>query len=391
MSAVAPSTRPARHRDGPLKIAVATWAPFVGGAEVAGERLALGLAEAGCEVVVIVGEDNEVLARLQSAGLRCVYSQMYLTDKWRPLRYVRARRALTRVLRSEQPALVHSNDLPTHQFVSDAARRLRIPRISHHRYPFGGRATDWLNKYGCERHLFVSQALMQDVCRESHEIAGSPRAVVYDGLPIPRLPSEADRAAARAELNLPLEKTIVTFAGQIVERKGVADLLRAWAMLPAWRDRTELIIIGDDLEKQGRYLEEMKRLDGELGAAARFVGFQRNVPTWLTATDVAVVPSHVEPLGNATLEAMAHGLPVIGGDVGGIPEMIVEEQTGLLVPPRAPEQLAAALERLLADRALRLRLGAAARARCEQHFSLSAHVESVLEQYQQTLAALTAP
>ncbi|MEX2174070.1 MAG: glycosyltransferase family 4 protein, partial [Pirellulaceae bacterium] len=98
------------------------------------------------------------------------------------------------------------------------------------------------------------------------------------------------------------------------------------------------------------------------------------------------VPSHAEPLGNATLEAMAHSRPVIGGHVGGIPEMVVGEQTGLLVPPKSPQNLAVAIERLLGDAALRERLGSSARVRCEELFSVEAHVAAVVRQYELALA-----
>src|SRR5205085_1984273 len=135
----------------------------------------------------------------------------------------------------------------------------------------------------------------------------------------------------------------------------------------------------------GAYRAAMEGLAGELGCPARFVGFQKNVGEWLLASDVAVVPSHVEPLGNATLEAMAFALPVLGSAVGGIPEMVVHQQTGLLVPPRSPERLAVALTSLLTDRVLRLRLGRQGRRRCKQLFSLSAHARSVCEQYQLAL------
>lgn len=353
---------------------------------MAAERLAQGLVEAGHAVRVVVGEENEVLERLQLAGLDCHYSQMHLTDKRHWLRYLRARARLRRFLRGERFDLVHSNDLPTHQFVSAAARGLGVPRITHHRFPFGGAALDWMNKFGCERHLFVSHALMQDNCRESETIRTSPRDVVYDGLAIPPLPTAAERAAARVELGLPRDKAIVTFAGQIVERKGVADLLQAWSRLPHQHERAELLIIGADLEHKGKYLAEMQALAAQLNVPARFLGFQKNIPTWLTATDIAVVPSHVEPLGNATLEAMSYALPVIGGDVGGIPEMVLHEQTGLLVPPRAPDQLATAIERLLKEPAYRQTLGAQARVRCEEKFSLAAHVASTLKQYELALA-----
>jgi glycosyltransferase involved in cell wall biosynthesis len=167
----------------------------------------------------------------------------------------------------------------------------------------------------------------------------------------------------------------------------VADLLHAWQRLaPPSRQRAELLIVGDDLAGEGAYRREMERLARELNSPARFMGFQKNVDRWLAACDLVMVPSHVEPLGNATLEAMAHRRPVIGGDVGGIPEMIVHQETGLLVPPKCPDQLAAAITRLLEDAEARTRYGAAARRRCEEMFSLEAHTRSVLAQYQIVLA-----
>jgi glycosyltransferase involved in cell wall biosynthesis len=362
-------------------------APFVGGAEVAAERLALGLRAAGHDVFLLLGRSGAVRERLEASGLRCVVSPMYLTDKWTWPRYWLARKALTRVLRREQPDVVHCNDLPTHQIVADAARGLGAPRVCHHRFPFCGTATDWMNKYGAERHLFVSRALMDELCVESARLTASPRSVVYDGLPLPSAPTPDARRAARRRLGLPVDGTIVTFAGQIIERKGVADLIRAWALLnDATRRGAELVIVGDDLAGQGVYRAAMERLAAEVGCRARFVGFQKNVGEWLLASDVATVPSHVEPLGNATLEAMACALPVIGGDVGGIPEMIVHGQTGLLVPPRAPDRLAAALRLLVTDALVRRKYGDAGRRRCEDLFSLSAHTRAVLAEYH---AALT--
>jgi glycosyltransferase involved in cell wall biosynthesis len=361
-------------------------APFVGGAEVAAERLALGLQGAGHEVLVALGRRGEVLERMRGAGLRCLVTPMCFTDKWRPWRFALARARLRRLLRRERPGVVHGNDLPTHQVLSGAARGLGIPVVCHHRFPFQGPAIDWFNKYGADRHLFVSRALMDQMCGESARLAASDRSVVYDGLPLPPRPTEEDRAAARRRLGLPAGKVLVLFAGQVIERKGVEDLIRAWAALgPDVAARAELLIVGDDLQGGGAYRVAMQGLAGRLGCPARFVGFRRDVADWLVAADVAAVPSHVEPLGNATLEAMAQGRPVVGGRVGGIPEMVVPGETGLLVPPRSPGDLAAALRRLIGDAALRARLGERGRARCEERFGLQGHVRAVVREYGQVL------
>lgn len=365
-----------------LKVCIASMAPFLGGAEVAAERLALGLLEAGHEVFQLLGQRGTVMERMEKNGLRCIYSPMCFTDKWHWLRYLSARTRLYQVLKRERPDVVHSNDLPTHQILSDAARRLQIPRICHHRFPFDGPVIDWLNKYGGERHLFVSRALMHEMCPNSVRLQRSARAIVYDGLPLPPIPTQEDRLRARASLGLHPDRLLVAFAGQIIERKGVADLLQAWSLIDAETKSTaELLIVGDDLEGKGAYRIEMEKLARRVAGAIRFAGFQKNVGDWLRASDLAVVPSHVEPLGNATLEAMSFGLPVIACKVGGIPEMVVHEETGLLVPPRSPSELAQALCCLLRNPVLRHQYGRQGRQRCEARFSLQAHVGAVLAEY----------
>jgi len=179
----------------------------------------------------------------------------------------------------------------------------------------------------------------------------------------------------------------VTFAGQMIERKGVADLLLAWRRLDSWaREAAELLLVGDDIQNGGSYRVAMEALAAELRCPARFLGFRSDVDDWITASDIAVVPSHVEPLGNATLEAMSHARPVIGSAVGGIPEMVLNERTGLLVPPRSPEQLASALSRLIGDTAVRNRFGDEGRRRCEAVFSLEAHTRGVLRSYDRVLS-----
>ena len=372
-----------------MKVLLASWSPFMGGAEVAAERLARGLSEKGHDVVTLVGTDGEALQRMKELGVRCVHLPLQMTDKWRWWRYARVQRSLRRLLTHERPDLVHSNDLPTHQMVSQAAGRLGLPRICHHRWIFAGAAIDWLNKFDAEHHLFVSQALRDQLHRASPRLAARPGRVVYDGLLLPMLPSPKERIEARKQLGLPLEKTIVLFAGQIVPRKGVADLLQAWMLMDkGTRDQAELAIVGDDLEGQGEYRTEMQRLADELACRARFVGFQRNVPMWLTASDIAVVPSHAEPLGNATLEAMSYGLPVIGCSVGGIPEMVCDQETGRLVPAQQPPQLAVALHSLITDAGKRQQMGLKGRQRCDEKFSLNAHVDAVVDEYRSVVHRL---
>lgn len=380
----------------PRRVAIVSRAPFLGGAEVAAHRLALGLRETGCHVVCVLGQEGDTAELMRQSGLDVQIASLPTTDRWHWLRYSRARHTLRSILKKEGITVVHANDLPSHQIASDAARGLPIARVCHHRFLYDAVTTRWLLKFGAERHLFVSQAL-QRLLTHPEDPRGAPEvtlddvmpadrcAVVYDGLPLSPAPTPAQRREARKERAIDPNHVVAVFTGQIIERKGVAELLRAWALLErrvvTGRAAAELIIVGDDLANHGDYLQRMKTLAGELSIDVRFVGFQQDVPGWLAAADFAVVPSHFDPLGNAVLEAMAAGLPVIGADVGGIPEMIDRHETGLLVPPRDPHALAHALRSLILNAELRQELGRTARQRCEERFSLRQHARAVLDEY----------
>jgi glycosyltransferase involved in cell wall biosynthesis len=339
-----------------------------------------------------IGTDGELLARLREAGINAEFIETKFTDKWGWWSYRGSRQNLMRWLRRQRSDVVHSNDLPTHQMSSDAARALKLPRVCHHRWVFERGAIDWFNKFGAERHLFVSRALLNELCEASPRLAAGACEVVYDGLPLPEVPDLSRGTEAKLQLGLNPERPMVLFAGQIIERKGVADLLRAWHELaPRWAHRAQLVFVGDDFETKGSYRKKMDDLVHEFGIAANFVGFKSDVYRWYAAADLVVFPSTNEPLGLVALEGMAHALPVIGTTVGGIVETIVPEETGLLVPPKSPRHLASAIERLLSDPSLRSRLGAAGRKRCERIFSIESHVAAVVREYEIVLKARQTP
>jgi glycosyltransferase involved in cell wall biosynthesis len=135
------------------------------------------------------------------------------------------------------------------------------------------------------------------------------------------------------------------------------------------------VVLGDDLKNGGATRRAMEARVAAAGMTGRFrfLGFRKDAPRLVQAFDVIAVPSHVEPLGNATLEAMAAGRPVVGTRVGGIPEMVVDGVTGILVPPHDPAALAAALARIADEPSTRARMQAAARQRAQTAFSLEAH------------------
>ena len=171
--------------------------------------------------------------------------------------------------------------------------------------------------------------------------------------------------------------TVVEVA-RLAEVKGQHILLAALAKLDA-----NAVLVGRDLERGGAYEHELRRDAERLGVADRvvFAGQRDDVPGLLAGSDVLCLPSSVEGLPLVVLEAMAQGKPVVATAVGGTPELVVDGETGLLVPPGDAGALADALEEILRDPELARRLGEAGRRRVLQSFSLSAMTGRVLGLY----------
>lgn len=156
---------------------------------------------------------------------------------------------------------------------------------------------------------------------------------------------------------------------RLIPSKGIADLLEALALLAARGLDVHWRAVGDGPQRQE--LEERART---LGIAGRvhFTGFRppEELPAFLAEADLFALPSHSEAAGIAALEAMASGLPVVAARSGGVPELVVDGETGLLVEPAHPEELAAAIERLCAEPAAAAAMGRKGRERVISHFSV---------------------
>lgn len=159
-------------------------------------------------------------------------------------------------------------------------------------------------------------------------------------------------------------------------QKGIDILLRALALIPGGFGRA--IVVGDGPARHG--LEQLSR---ELGLTDRveFRGASRQVPELLAAARVFVLSSRYEGMPNALMEAMAQGLPAVATAVGGVAEIMIDGETGVIVPPEDPEALARAIASLLSDDERASRLGQAAKARIQERFSVAAHVDGALAAY----------
>lgn len=184
------------------------------------------------------------------------------------------------------------------------------------------------------------------------------------------------RSQARQRLGLPLSSLVVLYVGRFDKRKGIETLVRAMdrSIFPGLAD-IRLIIVGGSRPGQSDGIER-ERIEGivdELGLR-EFTTFAGQIdhdtlPYYYAAANICAVPSHYEPFGLVTIEAMACGTPVVGSNVGGLQFTVVSEKTGLLCPPQDEAAFANAIDRILSQPKWQVQLGKAARQRVETMFS----------------------
>jgi glycosyltransferase involved in cell wall biosynthesis len=204
----------------------------------------------------------------------------------------------------------------------------------------------------------------------------------------PAAPGEA--RALRARLGLPLDGVLAVFTGRLLRGKGLEILIEAFARLAPEHPDAHLVILGSGAG-QVLSVEDTLRSDvarRDLAQRVTFTGRVENVEEYLRACDLFAFPSLYEGLPHSPLEAAAAGLPAVASRTGGIPDVVVHGQTGLLVEPGDIDGVTAALRTLLSDVALRERFGRAARELALERFSLtavSARYQDVFERLARSL------
>ncbi len=249
-----------------------------------------------------------------------------------------------------------------------------------------------------DRVLFNSHFTMRQTQRQMSRLAGQCAGeVVYQGFdPRAFQPSAVAGATMRQRLCIPNQAPIIAAVARLVRFKGFHVLLEAAEEVLARFPRAHLVIAGQGPEGEGlRKRASASRFSARIHLPGPLE--RQEVAQLFAAADLFVNPSidaadgFVETLGIAALEAAAMGVPGVGTRVGGIPETIVDGETGLLVPPSDPHALATALGSLLADPRCRQTFGEAARRRVQERFSWRHLAAQVHEIYGQVTAPARIP
>lgn len=286
---------------------------------------------------------------------------------------------LGRYLRRVDADVVHGHSMRGTRYAVWAGLRAGVPAISTAHSTTAGR---WL--HGAQRIIPVSEAVLASLRAQGYgEEVETP---IYPGVADNGQLTPAQRGARRAALGLRREERGLVILGRLVQDKG-QDLaiaaLRQLADLPL-----KLFLYGDGDPEWIAFLQAQVEREG-LGSRVQFLGQQENACRTLGAFDIFLQPSRREALSLSLLEASAQALPIVASAVGGIPEVVRHGETGLLVPVNNPEQLAAAIRKLLLDPAAAEQLGEAARRQFLREFTVSAMMTRLEAVYARARPAAT--
>ena len=335
----------------------------------------MGLRSLGHRTMLVAHSDGELKRRAEE-GLDLISlapkTEMDLTAAWR----------LSRILKQLKPDVVHAHDphgvAMAGLALSMSTQLAKPPLVAARRVDFhlrGSSLSRWKYRQ-VDCFICASEAIRQMLVGDG--VPAARAVTVHEGIDIERVDS-ASPAKLHEELWLPHHAPIVGNVAALVPHKGQRHLLEAARLVLPQVPDARFIIAG---EGELRPALERQIKDHHLEKHVLLVGFRPDVLSLHKAFDIFVMSSVTEGLGTSLLDAMAAGKPVVATMTGGIPEVVVDGETGFLVPPRDHAAMAEAIVALLKDEALRRRMGEAGRARACALFSAERMVQETLRVYQ---------
>jgi glycosyltransferase involved in cell wall biosynthesis len=347
------------------------------GGEQQAVYLAQGLARRGVESLCVGQPQMPYVERCAAAGL--AVEPIRTRGEADPRAVVK----LASLFKSWRPDVIHMHTSHAHTLGVLAAKSAGIGRtVVSRRVDFtiyrNALKLSWFKyRFGVDRYVAISRGVRAQMIEDG--IRPEKISIVHSGIDLARFDGVKPHDY-HAEFGLPAGAPVVLDVAAFGWHKAQEFLVRATPKILAGAPEARVFLVGEG-ECMAKVRDEAERL----GVAGRivFTGFRTDVPSLLAGADVFVMCSVLEGLCTSLLDALALRRPCVGSAVGGIPEVLIDGETGLTVPPRDPDALATAILRVLADPALGARLAAAGRRHVEERFTVDAMVEGTLAVYRE--------
>jgi glycosyltransferase involved in cell wall biosynthesis len=300
------------------------------------------------------------------------------------------------LVKKERPALIHANSIRAGMVMAAATIGLKVPVVWH--------AHDILPRHPLSTlvRLLALITFPNHVLAVSRAVASGfrgillrpftrrvPITVIHNAVDLDRFhPGTLPKSEVRRQLDLPPDEPVVGIVGQLTERKGQLELIKAFASVVPQVPKAILLIVGETVfSHDEEYARQLRGAVNSLGLTdrVRFLGARDDIPKLLQALDVLVVNSHQEPFALTVLEGLASGTAVLATAVGGTPEMVRHDQNGWLVQSGNQLELSAGLITLMNDTDLRARLGSSACHDATARYSTSRFLTEVTSLYREIL------
>jgi len=348
----------------------------IGGSERQCVEMAAHLAESGYGVsVACLRATGPLKFRLIEAGIPLV--EFPVSSLWRPNVLLQAVR-FAKFLRKGQFHVVQANDVYANLFAVPIARLMGVPVVissqrdlSHWSWYTPLRRKVLRRVQAMSSCVIVnSDAIRENLMAEGDVLEGKIK-VLYNGINAKRFIRTAPTLRGPLIGVSSSDRRIVMVANMHIPVKGHSDLIAAAHVVCQKHSDVRFLLIGDG---EIRHIFEQQVREMRLERSVLFLGHRTDVPDVLSACEIGVLASRAEGLPNAVLEYMAAGLAPVATAVGGIPEIIQHEKTGLIVPAQNAAALSEAILRLLEDEELRLRLASAAQKFVQANFDFTSVV-----------------
>lgn len=286
---------------------------------------------------------------------------------------------LARAVRQQRIDLLHANGSRSMFYAGLVGFFTGVPVVWHVRIALTDGYWDRLLALWARRIIAISAAVRERFIQSAH----GKVQIIHNGVEVDSF-ANADASYWREQWG---EGPIVGMVAQLIPWKRQGDFIDAMAQVARKWPAVRFVLVGDEPESGGNYAEQLRARAAALGMADKliFAGFCRDIAPVFAALDIAVLCSQDEPFGRVLIEAMAAGKPVVATRGGGVPEIVVEGETGFMVAVADVDALARAVEKLLADPPMARVMGRAGQERARAHFSVRAHVEKIESLYGEVL------
>ncbi|RMF56311.1 MAG: glycosyltransferase family 1 protein [Calditrichaeota bacterium] len=372
---------------GAMRIIQTCGSPSWGGLEMEAVKIADALQNRGHQVVLMCQPETQIAREAQAHSLEVV--PLFRKDA----QLLTSIRQLRQFLNKGEWDIIHahlSHDLST---IVPALRwgRFSTPLILTRHMASGVSKRDPIHRWlysRVNRILAISHFIRENVLRTC-PVEASRVTTLWNGIELNKYPLERNhRADVRREFNIPQDRLVIGMVGRITPKKGHRELLKAARILINATDiPVHFLIVGGASFGEEAYEREVHALAKELSLdeCLTFTGFREDVTHLMQAMDIFVFPSYKESFGVTLLEAMAMQLPVVASSTGAVPEIVVDRETGILIPPGDEDALAGGLLELLREPDLRQQMGIRGRLRVEQFFQFEGFLENLEVIYQQCM------